>query len=339
MGITITIPPGALSVLVEPSTDKGGCVIVETQNNIKQSSKLRVNDIIISVNDIDFIGMSKMEGGEKAWIHLLFQHNVERRLFVLRESGEKSKGEDIDDLPLKNISNMRRCNQEVVDSRVAVEHQSRAAYISTTSSKKEVKWKDQRLLQEVVDNWRRGVGKRQSVKCVSAIQSCLLYDICPNDIARHVGDATNEQEHKRARECAKRLRESMEKQREEQQAKLLIGVATSWTTGKSSCQTATCRFAINGCLLAGISALSIARYVANHVKVDDQVSEYKRVEACVKRIKNNNAKDRRAQECTQRNVRGIKPLLKISDTAPVVEMSNKKSVTNLISEFGRELKP
>ncbi len=326
MGITITIPPGALSVLVEPSRDKGGCVIVETQNNIKQSSKLRVNDIIVSVNDIDFVGMSKMEGGEKAWIHLLFQHNVERRLVVLRESGEKSKGEDIDDLPLKNISNMRRCN--LADSRVAVEHQSRAANISTTSSKKEVKWKDQRLLQEVLDNWTRGVGKRQSVKCVSAIQSCLLYDICPHDIARHVGDATNEQEHKRARECAKRVRESMEKQQEEQQAKLLIVVATSWTTGKSNCQSATCRIAINGCLLAGISPLSIARYVANHVKVDDQVSEYKRVDACVKRIKNNNAKDQRDQECTQRNVRGIKPLLKIGDNTPVVEMSNKTLVTN-----------
>jgi hypothetical protein len=196
MGITITIPPGALSVLVvEPSRDKGGCVIVETQNHVKQSPKLRVNDIIVSVNDIDFVGMSKMEGGEKAWIHLLFQHNVERRLVVLRESGEKSKGEDIDGLPLKNISNMRRCNFEVVDNRVAVEHQSCGADASKTSSK-EVKWKDQRLLQKVVDNWTRGVGNRQSVKCVSAIQSCLLYDICPNDIARHVGDATNEQEHK-----------------------------------------------------------------------------------------------------------------------------------------------
>ena len=338
MGITITIPPGALSVLVEPSRDKGGCVIVETQNNVKQAWKLRVNDIIVSVNDIDFVGMSKMEGGEKAWIHLLFQHKLKRRLVVLRESGEKSKGEDIDDLPLKNISNIRRCNHEVVDSRVAVEHQSRDANISTTSSK-EVKWKDQRLLQEVVDNWARGVGKCQSVKCVSAIQSCLLYEIYPNDIARRVGDATNEQEHKRARECAKLVRVNMKKQREEQQAKLLIGVATSWTTGKSNCQTATCRLAINECLLAGISSLSIARYVANHVKVDDQVSEYKRVKACVKRIKNNTAKARRDQECTRRNVTGIKPLLKIGGNSPVVEMSNKKLVANLTSEFGRELKP
>jgi hypothetical protein len=87
-----------------------------------------------------------------------------------------------------------------------------------------------------------------------------------------------------------------------------------------------------------IPTLSIARYVANHVKVDDQVSEYKRVKAYVKRIKNNNAKDRRAQECTQRNVRGIKPLLKISDNSPVVEMSNKKLVANLTSEFDEELK-
>ena len=94
MGITITIPTGALNVLVEPSRDKGGCVIVETQNNIKQSSKLHVNDIIISVNDIDYVGMAKMEGGERAWVRLLFQHNVERRLVVLRESGEKSKDED-----------------------------------------------------------------------------------------------------------------------------------------------------------------------------------------------------------------------------------------------------
>jgi hypothetical protein len=207
------------------------------------------------VNDIDFVGMSKMEGGEKAWIHLLFQPKLKRRLVVLRESGEKSKGEEMEDLPLKNISNMRCCNHEVVDSRVAVEHQSRDANAAKTTSK-EVKWKDQRLLQKVVDNWARGVGKRQSVKCVSAIQSCLLYDICPNDIARHVGDATNEQEHKRARECAKRVECAMEKQREEQQAKLLIKVANSWTTGKSNCQTATCRIIINGCLLAGISPLS-----------------------------------------------------------------------------------
>ena len=329
MGITITIPPGALNVLVEPSREKGGCVIVEIQNNIKQSSKLRVNDIIISVNDIDYVGMAKMEGGERAWVRLLYQHNVERRLVVLRESGEESKDEHIDDLPLKNISNMRRCNHEVMDSRIAVKHQSRAANISTTSSKKKVKWEDERLLREVVDNWASGLGRRQSVKCVSAVQSCLLYDISPNDIARHVGDATNEQEHKRARECAKRVRESMKKQREEQQAKLLIGVATSWTTGKSSCQTVTCRIAINGCLLAGISPLSIARYVANHVKVDDQVSEYKRVEACVKRIKNNNAKDRRDQKCKQRNDRSIKPLLKIGNTAAIVEMSNKKLVDQL----------
>lgn len=321
MGITITIPPGALSVLVEPSREKGGCVIVETQNNNKQSSKLRVNDIIISVNDIDYVGMAKMEGGEKAWVRLLLQRDVERRLVVLRDSGEESKGED---LPLENISNRRRCDLEVMDSRVAVEHQYYDADTSKTSSK-EVKWEDERLLREVVDNWARGVGRRQSMKCMSAIQSCLLYDISPNDISRHVGDATNEQEHKRARECAKRVRQSMKKQREEQQAKLLIGVATSWTTGKSSCQTATCRIAINGCLLAGISPLTIARYVANHVKVDDQVIEYKRVEACVKRIKNNNAKDRRDQECKQRNNRSIKPLLKIGNTAPVVGIVTKSS--------------
>lgn len=339
MGITITIPPGALSVLVEPSRDKGGCVVVEIQNNIKQSLKLQVNDIIISVNDIDYVGMAKMEGGEKAWVRLLSTTNdVERRLVVLRESGEESKGEDIDDLPLKNISNMRRCNLGVMDSLVAVEHQSCDADTSKTSSK-EVKWKDERLLQEVVDNWLRGLGKRQSMKCMSAIQSCLLYDISPNDIARHVGDATNEQEHKRARECAKRVKVSMEKQREEQQAKLLLRVATSWTTDKYNCQTAKCRAAINACLVAEISPLSIARYVANHVKGDDPVSEYKRVEACVKRIKNNKAKVERGQTCTRRNVSGIKPLLKIGNTTTVAEMSNKKLVTNLISEFDRELKP
>jgi hypothetical protein len=75
------------------------------------------------------------------------------------------------------------------------------------------------------------------------------------------------------------------------------------------------------------------------VKVDDQVIEYKRVKACVKRIKNNTAKDRRDQECTRRNVLGIKPLLKLGGNTPLVDMSNKKLVTNLTSEFGRELQP
>ena len=313
MEITLPpLPPGSSGLLV--STTKGGCVVVETC--IKQS-ELDVNDVIVSVNGIDYAGMAKMEDGKRAWVHLLFQHNVERRLVVLRKS-EKSS-------PLKDRSNLQHR-----DLHTTLKEDNVVATSTLKTSK--VTWRDEQLLRDVVSKWTRGEGKRQNSEGMSAIHSCLLYGISPNDIARHVaGNENDGKELNRARQCAKRINKSMKKQRD----KLLTGVANSWTTGKANCQTSQCREAIRSCLLAGMSPLSIARHVANQVIVEDEAREYKRAEACAKRIETNIATEKRAHGCAGQIKTSIKPLLK-KGVVTSVELEERMLVFNLSSEFEQE---
>lgn len=66
---------------------------------------------------------------------------------------------------------------------------------------------------------------------------------------------------------------------------LLDEVATNWTTGKGTVQTARCISAIRSCLLQGIKQATIANYVAHHgLEVEDQDVEAKRIKDCAYRI-------------------------------------------------------
>lgn len=66
---------------------------------------------------------------------------------------------------------------------------------------------------------------------------------------------------------------------------LLDEVATNWTTGKGTVQTARCISAIRSCLLQGMKQATIANYAAHRgVAIEDKDAEAKRIKDCAYRI-------------------------------------------------------
>jgi len=74
------------------------------------------------------------------------------------------------------------------------------------------------LLKQVSSQWRMGKGRSQTSKCLFAIRICLDNGIPPDDIANYVANGletdVQAMEFKRARECAKRISKSTEKQKQ-----------------------------------------------------------------------------------------------------------------------------
>mmetsp|Transcript_7495 Transcript_7495/g.12742 ORF Transcript_7495/g.12742 Transcript_7495/m.12742 type:complete len:198 (-) Transcript_7495:109-702(-) len=74
------------------------------------------------------------------------------------------------------------------------------------------------LLKQVSSQWIMGKGRSQTSKCLFAIRICLDNGIPPDDIANYVANGletdVQAMEFKRARECAKRISKSTEKQKQ-----------------------------------------------------------------------------------------------------------------------------
>ena len=86
--IEMTLLPGPLGVLVETSTKH--CFV---RSKLSKRSKLAVGDSIISVNDIAFDEIAKIEEGVRAWMHILFQEHDERKLVILRSDTAANSGD------------------------------------------------------------------------------------------------------------------------------------------------------------------------------------------------------------------------------------------------------
>jgi hypothetical protein len=335
--IEMTLPPGPLDATVETSSIGGYCVVRE---KLTKQSKLAVGDSIISVNGIDFDGMAKMEEGVRAWLHLLFQEHNERILVVVRSDTDTTA--NTGDAPLKSLrtSNIQFLKEARLAAGCLFALQS-----SVSSKTSKITWKDETLLREVALHWTVGEGKRQNSQCLDAIQSCLLNDISPLEVATLAGNANirfgqkgQEMEFKRAHECAKRISKSTEKQRKDERDQLLSAVASNWTTGKACPQTSECKAAIRKCLLAGISTDLLGSYVAKqfNFKDDDEARELKRVQGCTKRIKTTIATETRTQGCGQPIISIIKQPWRKEEGVPVVEIEERTLIFNLSSEFDKE---
>ena len=72
------------------------------------------------------------------------------------------------------------------------------------------------LLQLVASQWKTGKSSRQTSQCKAAIRSCLLADMRPFTIAKHVVKQVNPEhqatEYERAKSCAQRVQKSMSKE-------------------------------------------------------------------------------------------------------------------------------
>lgn len=116
--------------------------------------------------------------------------------------------------PLKDVSNTKVPNTDAAPPKVA----KRPAADAATSNKITVQLSEGNLhlLNQVSSQWRTGKGRSQTSKCLDTIRICLGNDISPADVANHVAKDLEADiqamEFKRARECAKRISKSTEKQ-------------------------------------------------------------------------------------------------------------------------------
>jgi hypothetical protein len=114
--------------------------------------------------------------------------------------------------PLKDISNT------MVPDTVAAPPKVAKKPDAATSNNITAKMNDGKLhlLNQVSSQWKTGKGRSQTSKCLDAIRICLGNDISPADVANHVAKDLEADiqamEFRRARECAKRISKSMEKQ-------------------------------------------------------------------------------------------------------------------------------
>ena len=74
---------------------------------------------------------------------------------------------------------------------------------------------NEHLLQLVASQWTTGKSSRQTSRCIAAIRNCLLADMRPFTIAKHVVKQVNPEhqatEYERAKSCAQRIKKSMNK--------------------------------------------------------------------------------------------------------------------------------
>eukprot|EP00985_Skeletonema_marinoi_P001852 scaffold751_cov101-Skeletonema_marinoi.AAC.3 len=289
----LTLPPGPLDVTVTVETSSSGrrCIVHEKLSN---QSKLAVGDKIVSVNDISFGRMAKVEDGVRAWMQLLLQEHYERRLVVVR----RDTAANAVHASLKGIDTST--NQLLNGAHLAAGDVYEPS--TNNTSKKSITWKDEHLLQEAASHWTVGEGKRQNSQCLEAIKSCVLSGISPTVIASYIGNVSSQSGHndqgvefKRAQECARRISKSLKKKQEKETNQMLSVVSRTWEAGKACPQTAECKAAIRKCLLAGIPNDMLASHVAKKVNEEDQARELKRVEGCMKRIEINVAAEKKVQ--------------------------------------------
>lgn len=323
-----------LDVHVETSGEH--CVV---RKKFGQRSKLAVGDIIISVNGIAFDKIAKIEEKVRAWKHQLFQEYGERILVVFRSDTATNAG----DAPLE-IRRKSTAHQSEAGLAEGYPHECPA---TNTSKTRKVRWKDKHLLQEAASLWTDGEGKRQTSEFLEAIKSCLLNDISPFEIATHVGNVSNKEgrndqavEFKRAQECCKRIRKSMQKKHENMINRRLSAVALTWKAGKAgkACpQTSECKAAIRECIIAGIGTDLLASHVVKvkQFNEEDQAKEFKRVIGCAKRIDINIATEKGAEE-SKRPIRSILKQPRRKEQVPSVEFGERKLVCKLSFEFDKE---
>ncbi len=319
-----------LDVLVETSGEH--CVVREKFRS--QRSKLVVGDIIISVNGIAFDKISKREEVVRAWERILYQEYVERRLVVLRSHTATNAGDAPLEIHRKSTVHLSEAGLE--------EGCPQECHATNASKTRKIRWKDEHLLQEAASLWTDGEGRRQTSQCIDAIKICLLNDISLIDIAAHVGNVSNKEgrndqdvEFKRAQECCKRIRKSMEKQQENMINRRLSEVARTWKAGKACPQTSECKAAISKCIIAGIGTVLLANHVAKQFNGEDQAREYKRVVGCSKRIEISIATEKGDQE-SNRPIKSILKQPRRKEQVPSVEMDERKLVCKLSFEFDKE---
>eukprot|EP00985_Skeletonema_marinoi_P006117 scaffold2656_cov106-Skeletonema_marinoi.AAC.1 len=162
----LTLPPGPLDVTVTVESTSSGryCVVRE---KLSKQSKLAVGDKIVSVNDISFGRMAKVEDGVRAWMQLLLQEHYEKRLVVVR----RDTAANAVHASLKGIDTST--TQFLKGARLAAGNVYEPS-TNNTSKKSSITWKDEHLLQEAASHWTVGEGKRQNSQCLEAIKSCLL---------------------------------------------------------------------------------------------------------------------------------------------------------------------
>jgi len=326
----LTLPPGPLDVTVTVETSSSGrrCVVREKLSN---QSKLAVGDKIVSVNDISFGRMAKVEDGVRAWMQLLIQEHYERRLVVVR----RDTAANAVHASLKGIDTST--NQFLKEDRLAAGN----LYEPSTSitSKKSITWKDEHLRQEAASHWTVGEGQRQNSQCLEAMKSCVLSDISPTEIANHIGFLSSRSGHndqESSRMCQTYQQQVYEEEEHEKVTNQMLSVVSrTWKAGKACPQTAECKAAIRKCLLAGIPNDLLASHVAKKFNEEDQARELKRVEGCMKRIEIDMAADKRVQGYDQ----PIKSIIKQpwrKDEGSTVEIEERKLVFKLSSEFDKE---
>ena len=173
-----------------------------------------MDDIILSVNGHKYEDLIKSEGGISAWLKL-FQAPV-RELILLRppksvnNTGSVAPGViksysalagsasgKVQVAPLKDIGN--------TNTKVPVD----VVKIPSSHDTKE------HLLQLVASQWTTGKSSRQTSQCKAAIRNCLLADMRPFTIAKHVVKQVTPElqatEYERAKSCAQRIQQNMNK--------------------------------------------------------------------------------------------------------------------------------